>query len=142
MGKTVDRPGDIKRQAVPHEVADKKTGPKGLTEEIYGHSHGDEDRKQEVQRQEVSVSNIINNGECAEKIVTLLVLKHDDFVGLQIGHVDGLVLLLDGRMLLGHQPSHVREEETPFGVVRIRIRVRELVVQSVIPHPRVHRVLS
>lgn len=45
-------------------------------------------------------------------------------------------------MLSDEQPAYVREEESSLRVVRIRVGVRELVVNSVVPHPFVDVVLG
>ena len=39
------------------------------------------------------------------------------------------------RVLLAHQPAHVGEEETPFSVVRIGVRLTEFVMNSMVSGP-------
>lgn len=65
----------------------------------------------------------------------LLLLELQDGIAFQVAHVNFLSLLQNFRVLLAHQPSHVGEEKTSSRVVRISIRVRELVMNSMVPGP-------
>ena len=47
----------------------------------------------------------------------------------------------DFGVLLAHEPSHVREEEASFGVVWISVRLRELVMSSVVSSPYIDVIL-
>ncbi len=47
----------------------------------------------------------------------------------------------DFGVLLTHEPSHVREEEAPFRIVWISVRLRELVMSSMVPSPYIDVVL-
>lgn len=72
----------------------------------------------------------------------LLFLKHDHRVGLQVFHVDAAALGHDVRMLADHQPAHVREEKPAGRVVRVGVRVGELVMDSVVADPFVYVILE
>lgn len=52
-----------------------------------------------------------------------------------VGHVQQLALANHLRMLVHHQPADVRKEEAPIRVVRISVRLGELVVHSMVAHP-------
>lgn len=69
-------------------------------------------------------------------------MPHDNRVGFQVFHVDHATLAGHVRVLADHQPAHVREEKSPRRVVRIGVRVGELVVDSVVPDPFVYVVLE
>lgn len=71
-----------------------------------------------------------------------LFLPHYDRVVLQVFHADGAALGRDVRMFADHQPAHVREKEAPGRVVRVGVRVGELVVDPVVPDPFVYVVLE
>lgn len=71
-----------------------------------------------------------------------LFLPHDHRVGLQVPHVDRPALAGDVRVFAHHQPAHVREEEPAGRVVRVGVRVGELVVHAVVAHPLVDVVLE
>lgn len=71
-----------------------------------------------------------------------LLLEHNHRILLQVTHVDELALLLHLRMLTDQQPTHVGEEESPGGVMRVGISVRELMMDSMISGPFVDRVLE
>ena len=45
-------------------------------------------------------------------------------------------------MLPAHQPANVGEEEAPVGIVRVSVRVRVLVVLSVVTDPHPETVLA
>lgn len=75
------------------------------------------------------------------KIVSLF-LPHDDRVSFQVFHVDRATFGGDVRMFAHHQPAHVREEEAAGRVVRVCIRVGELVMDPVVAHPFVYVVLE
>lgn len=64
-----------------------------------------------------------------------LLLELEPRIGLQITHVHFGTVFSDLRVFFAHQPSHVREEKAPAGVVWISVRVAELVVDAVIAHP-------
>lgn len=63
-------------------------------------------------------------------IILLLFLKHNNGVALQVAHIDGGSLQLDIRVLLDHQPAHVRKEEATRIVVGIAVGIGELVMSS------------
>lgn len=68
-------------------------------------------------------------------------LPDDDRVLLEITHIDRRALADDVRVLADQEPAHVREEEAPLCVVRIRVCVRKLMVNSVVPHPLINVIL-
>lgn len=69
-------------------------------------------------------------------------LQHNQGIRFQIGHVDGFSLAYDGRMFFTHQPSDVRKEKSPVGVVGVGVGVAVLVMLSVVSHPNVHAILK
>lgn len=69
-------------------------------------------------------------------------MKLYDGIGKNIAHVDRLPLGDHIGMFLHHQPAHVGEEETPVGVVRVRVCFRELVVDPMVPDPLEHWILK
>lgn len=71
-----------------------------------------------------------------------LALAPQQWLGIQVRHVDALASILHLLVLLAQQPAHVREEEAAFGVVRIRVGFLELVVHSVVSRPLNHGVLE
>lgn len=71
-----------------------------------------------------------------------LFLPHDHWVGFQVFHLDCATLGGHIRVLADHQPAHVREEKSPRRVVRVGVRVGELVVDPVVPDPFVYVVLE
>lgn len=71
-----------------------------------------------------------------------LLLEHDDGILLQVGHVNQFALGLNFWVLADQQPTHVGEEESPGGVVRIGVCVGELVMHSVVAGPLVDGVLE
>lgn len=73
--------------------------------------------------------------------MSLPALPNDNRILLEIAHVDRGTLADDIRMLAYQEPAHVREEEASLRVVRICIRVRKLMMDSVIPHPFVNMIL-
>lgn len=58
----------------------------------------------------------------------LLFLKNHKRIAVQIAHVNRGALDLNIRMLFDHQPTHVCEEHAARHIMRIGIRVGELVV--------------
>ena len=65
-------------------------------------------------------------------------LPHDDWVRLEIGHVDHLPLLLDFRMWCKHQPADVREQEPTASIMRVRVCLAVLMVNPVVQCPLIH----
>lgn len=68
-------------------------------------------------------------------------LEHHHRVGLQVGQVQLLAFFDHVRMLAHQQPADVGEEEPPFGIVRVRVCLGELVVDAVVPGPLKYVVL-
>lgn len=68
-------------------------------------------------------------------------LEHHHLVGLQVGQVQLPAFFDDVGMLAHQQPADVGEEEPPFGVVGVRVGLRELVVDAVVPGPLEYVVL-
>lgn len=68
-------------------------------------------------------------------------LEHHHRVGLQVGQVQLLAFFDHVRMLAHQQPADVGEEEPPFGIVGVRVRLGELVVDAVVPGPLKYVVL-
>lgn len=62
-------------------------------------------------------------------------MEQQGWIVLQITHVDLGAEFFNVRMLFDQQPAHMREEESSLWVVRIRIRVGEFVMHSMIAHP-------
>lgn len=77
------------------------------------------------------------DGEQREHRQEPLLLPHDDPVDLQVAHVDRLALRDHLRVRRQEQPADVREEEAPPCVVRVGIRLRVFVVDSVVVRPGV-----
>ena len=69
-------------------------------------------------------------------------LEFDQWVFFQITHVDGLSLFDDVGMFSAQKPTDVREEEAPFGVVWVGIRLRELVMDAMVATPLVYVVFQ
>lgn len=69
-------------------------------------------------------------------------LPDDNKILLEIAHINRSPFADDIRMLTDQKPTHVRKEETPLRVVRIRVRVREFMMDSVIPHPLINMILE
>ena len=65
-----------------------------------------------------------------------------DRIAHDVGHIDQPALLDALRMLAQHQPADVRVQEAPVRVVWITVRFRVLVVDAMVPHPVVDRVLA
>lgn len=70
-----------------------------------------------------------------------LFLKHDEWVHFNVGHFDIFTLLDDLWVFAHHQPSDVREEESPRCVVWVAVRVAVFVVLPVISNPHIQAVL-
>lgn len=75
------------------------------------------------------------------KKFSLLFLEHDHPVSLQITHVYLSAELDDVGMLLVHKPADVAEEKATLGVVRVGIRVRVAMMESVVATPDKHGIL-
>lgn len=71
----------------------------------------------------------------------LLSLEPDDGVVQQVGEVQLPALLDDVAVLAHEEPADVGEEEAAAGVVRVRVRLRVLVVHTVVPAPLVDVIL-
>lgn len=71
----------------------------------------------------------------------LLFLKHDPWIGFQIGHVYFLAILYDLWMFSRHQPADMRKEKSPICIVRIGVRIGVFMVLSMISHPNIQTVL-
>lgn len=69
-------------------------------------------------------------------------MPDDDGVAVQVGHVDGLAFCLDVRVLPHHEPADMTKEETPRRVVRVGVRVGELVVCAVVADPLINVILE
>ena len=65
----------------------------------------------------------------------LLSLEPDHGVSQQVGDVKLPPLLNDVPMLADIPPADVREEEAPAGIVWVSVRLRVLVMDSVVPRP-------
>lgn len=119
----IHQPSRVQRQSVSEQV-DAPGVEEGFAPEVHGdrHRHGEAHQRHD------------------DEVVLLLV--REDGVAVQIGHVDSLALVLHFRMLLAQEPSDVGEEEASLGVVRVRVGLAVLVVDSVVPGPVNHRVLE
>jgi len=62
-------------------------------------------------------------------------VKLHQWIVVDVGHVDGLAPFVDVGVFALHQPTHMREEETPVGVVGVGVRLAELVMHSVVANP-------
>ena len=71
----------------------------------------------------------------------ILPLKHDHFIGLQVGELQLASLLDDVRVLPHQEPADVGEEESPQGVMGVRVCLREFMVDSVISSPLINIIL-
>ena len=71
----------------------------------------------------------------------MAVLKHHNGVSLQIRQVELLASPYDFRVLVHHQPAYVREPQPTLRIVRVAIRLAELVVNTVVAAPVVDRSL-
>lgn len=69
-------------------------------------------------------------------------LPDDDRICLEITHINRGSFVNDIRVLADQEPAHVWEEEASLRVVRVRIRVREFMVDSVVPYPFVKVILQ
>lgn len=65
----------------------------------------------------------------------LLDSKYSNRISQYIAHIDLTTLLNHIWMFLRHQPTHMREKESSFTVMRIRIRICIFVVHPMISHP-------
>lgn len=61
---------------------------------------------------------------------------------MQVIHLESFTPALDFGVLPHKQPSNVREEETPCGIVRISIGLAALVVQPVVSTPIYNGILT
>ena len=73
---------------------------------------------------------------------SLLALKANDGVGQEIADINCGAATFHFGMFLAQQPADVSEEESALGIVRIRIRLTELVVHSMIARPLVYVILQ
>ena len=64
-----------------------------------------------------------------EALDVMAMLEHEVGVLLEVGHVDGLAGLHDGRVLPHHQPTNVGKEEATVGIVGISHGLTALVVE-------------
>lgn len=69
-------------------------------------------------------------------------MKLYERIVVDVRHVDGAAASVDLGVLALHQPPDVREEEPSVRVVRIRVRLAELVVHPVVAYPVRYGVLS
>ena len=69
------------------------------------------------------------------------ILESHHRILFQIGQVDCATFFDHRRMFGAHEPAHVGEEESPFGVVWIGIGLRVLVMDSVVTTPHEDTVL-
>ena len=70
-----------------------------------------------------------------KKIECLLSLYPDNRVPEKIRQINGMGLCPDVRMLTHQQPAHVSKEKAPFCIMWICIRLRELVMHTMITGP-------
>lgn len=68
-------------------------------------------------------------------------LEHNHRVCLEVLQLQLASLFDDVGMLADQQPADVGEEEAPLSVVGVGVRLRELVVDSVVPGPLVDVIL-
>lgn len=71
-----------------------------------------------------------------------LFLEHNDCVLFQIGHRDVFPFCLHIRMLPQHQPTHVREKETAFRIMRVGICIGVFMMHPMISNPFMNAVLE
>lgn len=119
MRPAVDAEGDVEGDAKATVEHDPEGEPQGLAPEVPRHQDGDGDRA---------------DGEENHKV---LLLEHDDRIGLEVPHVDHLPFGHHRRMRRQHDPADVREEEPAVAIVRICVRLGELVMHAVVMGPRV-----
>lgn len=119
MRPAVDAEGDVESDAKAAVEHDPEGQPQGLVPEVPRHQDGDGDRA---------------DGEKDHKV---LFLEHDDRIGFEVPHVDHLPLGHHRRMRRQHHPTDVRKEEPPIAIVRIGVRLGELVMHAVVMGPRI-----
>jgi hypothetical protein len=83
-----------------------------------------------------------NEGEDEVQVEVVLVLDPNNRVSHQVREVQFFGIQDDLGMLLSHEPTDVSKEEPSIRVVRISIRLTELVMHPVVPTPDKQRVLS
>jgi len=103
MGGTVHGPGEVQAAHVAEEALLHEGEGPGFSPEIDWDHGGQDEAEEGLQGDEV-----------------LLVEPHHG-VRQNIAHVDLATTTQNFRVFQHHQPSHVGEEESPVGIVRIRI---------------------
>lgn len=99
----VHKEGHIKGPGEAHIKIDPERHPEILLPEVPGYRHWHNDRDER------------------EKRYIVFALEHDNPIGLQVGHIDNLTLLDNLRMRRQKQPANVSKEETPLGIMWIRV---------------------
>lgn len=72
----------------------------------------------------------------------LLLVELNNRIGEDVAHINGSSLLKNLGMFVEHQPADMCKEESTVGVMWISVCLRVLVMNSMISHPIVKRVLS
>lgn len=124
VGCAVHQPGGIQHQRVSQDGGQEVGSPKGLLPEIPGNKCWEHETQKH------------------HRGFIVLFLKHDNRVCLQVGQVQLLSLLNHIWMLANHEPTHMRKEKATGGIVRVGIRLGELMVNTVVPRPFINMVLK
>lgn len=118
----VDIPGAVEDETVAESTSNPETIP-----EAFAPLHSHDSREDEAhEKSEPRVKSVLEN---------------DNRISLKIEVVQLLSRLLHSLVLLDEQPSHVREEESAKGIMRIGGSIREFVVDTVVSGPMEDRSL-
>lgn len=130
MSSTIHQPRRVQRNRVPQHTAHIPAVGQTLTGQIPWQKSGNTEAQQRHQPHVVSNKKlvILQTVETPSQILISLLLKHHERIPVQVTHINRWPLNFHIRMLLDHQPAHVREEHTAGHIVRIGIRVGELVM--------------
>lgn len=123
MGRRVDQPRLVQRDDVAEEVAENHSHHR-LAPKVHRHRDG-KDAPNEQDKGNVEAT-----------------LEAHQRVRPHVRHVNLGAFLLHQRVLPTEQPADVGKEEAPFGVVRIGVRLRVLVVGAVVANPFVDVILD
>lgn len=123
MGGGVHHPGEMQDQTVAEASCNPKCVPKGLTPEISGDKRR-HDEAHELREPRVPVT-----------------LETDHRIRSKVREIQLFAAFHYLRVFLHDKPPHMREEEATGGIVRIRICLRVLVVNAMIPGPVVDAAL-
>lgn len=136
VGDAVDGPSTMQKPRVTENTRGEIGRPWVLVPEIHRDQCWHDEAKEYGQEPVVSEKvAVIASAEGKAMPLCLLSLEYQDRVFVQITQVDGFALLDNVRMLADQKPSHMGEEEAPCCVMRIRVRLRVPVVDTVVARP-------